>query len=385
MTFPGLDYKDYPILFVDDEDLALETVRNQFKRHFTVHLAHSGEEALNLLKQNPVAVVIADQRMPRMNGVELLQRVRQDHPETVRMLITAYTDMEVVVEAINAGNVYRYISKPYNEDELRHAIQDGIEKVYLLKERERLYQEQVETMRRLSRANRLTAVGTLAASLAHEINNPLTAITTFLQMLPEKLQDPERDRHYFEQFHKVVLEETGRIHRLVVQLLRFSKTPEMEELNLETTDLNEVIRDMATLLETEAQRKGLEFRLELASDLPNGRLDPERIKQVVLNLTLNAIQATKDGHVLIRSCIMKDDHGRPAIGFSVVDTGPGIPKEIQEHLFSPFFSTRAEEGTGLGLITSRRIVERHHGTITVQSEPGHGAAFTVCLPLDTLE
>jgi two-component system probable response regulator PhcQ len=190
----ALQYKDYPILFVDDEEMALVTFTAQYKRDFTIFTAKGGKEALDFLHEHPeIALIVSDQRMPGMSGVELLQRAMQIAPDAVRVLITAYTDMDVVIEAINTGNVYRYVSKPYNEDDLRYSIMQGIERYYLIRERDRLYAEKIDTLKRISRTNRLTAIGILAAGMAHEINNPLVAISTFLQMLPEKLKEPKRD------------------------------------------------------------------------------------------------------------------------------------------------------------------------------------------------
>ncbi|MBI3597303.1 MAG: response regulator, partial [Nitrospirae bacterium] len=116
------EFRRYPVLYVDDEPLALETFRLQFKEDFTVHTSQNGEEAMRSLRENEIAVILTDQRMPRLSGVELLKQVKEQHPDTVRMLITAYSDMDVVIEAINQGNVYRYITKPYNEDDLRNTI-----------------------------------------------------------------------------------------------------------------------------------------------------------------------------------------------------------------------------------------------------------------------
>ncbi|HEY5600418.1 MAG TPA: response regulator, partial [Candidatus Manganitrophaceae bacterium] len=189
------DYKNYPVLFVDDEEMSVIGFAEQYNRDFTIFTAQSGNEALDLLQKHPeIALIITDQRMPGMSGVELLTQARIIAGEVVRMLITAYTDMDVVVEAINKGNVYRYINKPYNEEDLRFAVMQGIERYFLLRERDRLYAEKVEALKRVSRANRLTAIGILAAGMAHEINNPMVGISTFLQMLPKKRTEPAVDQ-----------------------------------------------------------------------------------------------------------------------------------------------------------------------------------------------
>ncbi|MFZ5876865.1 MAG: response regulator [Nitrospirota bacterium] len=152
--FENLDYRAYPILYVDDEPYAIETLQRQFRRDFTILTAPSGAAGLEILAQRDVAVVLSDQRMPDMTGTQFLAQVRANYPDTVRMLLTAYSDLESVVDAINVGNVSRYLAKPYDEREVQMAFRDGIERYVLVKERERLHGEKIETLKRVARANR---------------------------------------------------------------------------------------------------------------------------------------------------------------------------------------------------------------------------------------
>jgi len=377
----GLDYKKYPILYVDDEEMALETFKAQFRRDFTIHTAPSGQEALQILSQQPLALVITDQRMPQMGGVALLEQVTKQFPNTIRMLITAYSDMDVVIAAINKGQVYRYFAKPYNEDEVRESIKEGLERYYLIRERERLYAEKIELIKRMERTNRLTAVGTLAAGMAHEINNPLVAINTFLQMVPQKYAEEETDKEFWEHFHQVVLSEVDRIRNLIGRLLKYSRFSEKEDLHLEETDTNQILQDMATFLDNEAKRKGLAIQQDLMPGMPIALLDRERMKQVFLNILLNAIQATFRGYILIKSGCIEED-GEKFLQISISDTGTGISEEELQKLFNPFFTTKQRGGNGLGLITCHQIVDEHRGTIDVQTEVGKGSTFIVTLPLD---
>ncbi len=379
------DYLRYPILYVDDEPFALETLRAQFKEDFTIHVAQDGEEALRLLSENEIAVVLTDQRMPRLSGVELLKRVKEQRPDTVRMLITAYTDMDVVIEAINEGNVYRYITKPYNEDDLRNTIRQGIETYYLMRERARLEAEKIETAKRMASANRLSAVGTLAAGMAHEINNPLTAVSAFLQMLPQKYREDRKDKEYWEQFYRRVCEELERIQHLITRMLRYSRFTGQDEYNLEETDLNELLEDMIALLVPEAKKRQDIFKKNLNPNLPIGWMDRERMKQVFMNLLLNAIQATDRGTITVRSSLTSRRNDHAVLEVAISDTGRGIAKEHLQKLFDPFFTTKHHEGSGLGLLTCHQIVEAHRGFIDVESEPGKGATFIVRLPLDPQE
>lgn len=379
------DYRRYAILYVDDEPLALETFRLQFKDDFTIHVAQDAEDAQRILQENEIAVFLTDQRMPRLTGVELLSRVKAQRPDTVRMLMTGYSDMEVVIQAINEGNVYRYVAKPYNEDDLRNTIRQGIETYYLIHERDRLEAEKIETTKRMARANRLSAVGTLAAGMAHEINNPLTAVSAFLQMLPQKYSEDRKDKEYWEHFYRRVCEELERIHHLITRMLRYSRFSGQDDYQFQETDMNELLEDMIALLVPEAKKRLDNFEKDLDPNLPIGWMDQERMKQVFMNLFLNAIQATERGTITVRSRQAAQGNNPPVLEVAVSDTGCGIPEEHLQKLFDPFFTTKHHNGSGLGLLTCHQIVEAHRGLIDVQSEPGKGATFIVRLPLHPQE
>ncbi len=380
--FDGLDYKAYPILYVDDEPYALDTLQRQFKREFTIITASSGADGLGILGTRDVALVLSDQRMPDMVGTQFLARVRTAYPDTVRMLLTAYSDLESVVDAINVGNVCRYLTKPYDEREVRMAFREGIERYVLIKERDRLHAEKVEALKRVARANRLSAVGTLAAGLAHEINNPLVPISTFLQMLPGKREQAQHDEEYWGAFYQVTVKEVERIRGLIRQLLSYAKFTGESDLKIEPADLNVLLTQMATLLDAQARSHRVSIEVKPDPSLQPVHMDQERMKQVFLNLMLNAIHAMPSGGTLTVSARALTVKSISHAEVRVTDTGVGIPPENLEKLFTPFFTTKGHEGSGLGLLTCHQVVEEHRGTIAVESEAGTGTTFIVSVPVD---
>lgn len=380
--FEDLDYKAYPILYIDDEPFALDTLQRQFKREFTILTASSGAEGLEILGTRDVALVLSDQRMPDMVGTQFLSRVRAAYPDSVRMLLTAYSDLESVVDAINLGNVSRYLTKPYDEREVRMAFREGIERYVLVKERDRLHSEKIETMKRVARASRLSAVGTLAAGLAHEINNPLVPISTFLQMLPAKRQDGQHDEEYWGTLYKVTVKEVERIRGLIRQLLSYAKFTGEAEITLAPGDLNELLRQMATLLDAQARSLRVSIEVQPDPSLQPVHMDQERMKQVFLNLMLNGIQAMPSGGTLTLTTRAVRIRSVPSAEVRVTDTGMGIPPENLEKLFTPFFTTKDHEGSGLGLLACHQVIEEHRGTITVESEVGLHTTFIVSVPLN---
>lgn len=138
-------YKNYPVLFVDDEEMAIITFQRLFKNDFTIYTASNGEEALEVLKAHPdIALVATDQRMPRVSGIELLIHVVETHPRMINLLLTAYSDLALVVRAVNEGNLYRYIAKPYEETFLKRSIIQGLNRYHLLREWEIFFTDHAE-------------------------------------------------------------------------------------------------------------------------------------------------------------------------------------------------------------------------------------------------
>jgi signal transduction histidine kinase len=231
-----------------------------------------------------------------------------------------------------------------------------------------------ESREMLQRASRLSTVGTLAAGLVHEIRNPLAAVQTFLQILPERLTDPE----ITTDFREVALNEVRRVSTLVGELLNVARA---QTVKFERTRLDHVVDQVIRLLRVAAERRQIELRRS-GNPLPEAEADPARLTQALLNLVLNAIEASAPGTaVTIDTQVRVDEAGRTTAAFAVHDRGPGVPLDRREQIFQPFATTKAS-GTGLGLAVTRQIVADHGGRIDVDSEDGAGATFTVSVPLE---
>jgi signal transduction histidine kinase len=240
-----------------------------------------------------------------------------------------------------------------------------------------LYENLARTKVKMQRADRLASLGTLTAGLAHEIRNPLVAIKTFTQLLPERFDDDEFRNHFLD----VTSGEVDRISSLVNELLEFAR-PSQPNLNKE--DLNQVIEKMILLVATQSEAKNLQIVKQYHEFLPPVVLDKEQIKQVFLNVLLNAIDATsEEGVITIETNLMKKNGFQDFVQITVRDTGKGIPKEELDKIFTPFY-TNKDQGSGLGLAISHQIVQEHHGTIEVESEEGKGSTFYINLPIDPL-
>jgi two-component system NtrC family sensor kinase len=246
-----------------------------------------------------------------------------------------------------------------------------------LQEREKSQRAESET--KLLRSEKQASIGKLAGGVAHEINNPLTGIFTFTDMLLRRKDLQEDVRGDLE----TIAQETERVRKIVKGLLDFSR---QTELDREPSDVNRLIRHTMSLVENQALIKGVSLNFEPGEGLPMITLDRNQMQSVLLNIIINALDATDaGGSISVTSGIgVSTSHpGRNGIEILFTDTGCGISPENLNKLFDPFFTTKdVGHGTGLGLSVSYGIVERHGGTIWVQSKVGKGSTFKVWLPIE---
>jgi signal transduction histidine kinase len=242
-----------------------------------------------------------------------------------------------------------------------------------------LYEELKRSQSLVRRTDRLRSLETIAGGFAHEVRNPLTSIKTFIQLTPERKDDPEFIGH----FSTVVSEDVARIERLIQEILDYARymQPKFQE-----EDINVIVESCLYFIGIKADAKAVCLKKDLASDVPPVLLDRQQMKQVLLNLFINAIDAMGDhrGELIVRTHRLAKAPGDTWVQIEVTDTGCGISSADLEHIFDPFYTTKHEsqehEGTGLGLTIVHQIVHEHGGHIEVKSEPGRGTTFFVNLP-----
>ncbi len=220
----------------------------------------------------------------------------------------------------------------------------------------------------IRQTQRLADLGTMAAGMAHEIRNPLSAIKTYVALLPEKIKKPG----FLEKFQRTVPREINRLNTLIEELLELSKPP---KYNFNPTDIRELLRQSIELLETDFKVKGIACQWDIPNELPQLMADADQLEKVFINLMQNGAQAMPDGGVITIHVFCKNT--RVVIDFR--DTGHGFSPELAENIFNPFFTTKAK-GTGLGLAITHKVVSEHGGQIEVKSKKGEGACFSVSLP-----
>lgn len=226
----------------------------------------------------------------------------------------------------------------------------------------------------LARADRLSALGTLSAGVAHEIRNPLVSVRTFIQLLPERLGDEE----FRTGFRDLALGEIERICGLINDLLAFSRPAPAER---EATDLNDLTAQIARLVDAEARRRDVTVACHADPALPLVVVDHAQVKQVLMNVILNAIQACAQHGTVEVTTRTEERHGGRWCAIVVADSGSGISPEHLEQIFEPFFSTK-DAGSGLGLFIAHQIVAAHGGEIQAAPREAGGTEFTIRFPLE---
>jgi len=379
---PPLD--DSPaVLYVDDESINLRVFEANFRGKFRVLTCQSATEALAILgaRGQEIGILISDQRMPNITGVELLERAREIAPDVQRMVITAFSDMQAVMDAVNRGQVTRYFVKPWMKEELESALESAL-RIYVLQAKLR------EIESRVLQAERLATLGQVSAGIAHELMNPVSymaqniaAVRDDLKVLAEYLRARLRE-HPNSDVARIVAElpeslddiEAGSQH--IRQIALGIRAQARGEDQAETSDLAEVAEFASRMAKAEIRQR--------AKLVVNGkpvwvRGGPVKLCQVLLNLIVNGAQAM-DGTGRRGQVEVSWHEKGEQIWLTVTDNGRGIPPEFLDKVFKPFFTTKAPgEGTGLGLSISRDLVEGMGGSIHLHSTPGVGTTVEVLL------
>lgn len=363
---------------VDDETQFRSTLAKRLKkRGFAALQAGSGQECLAILSDQPMDIVVMDVKMPGMTGIDTLHRIREKYIETEIILLTGHAATQDGVEGIKSG-AFDYLTKPVELSHLLSKIIQAYEKIIAARQSREAAAYKAHIEQQMIATERLAALGTLAAGVAHEINNPLAIIYESAGYLGALLQNEE----LADMPHKAVFEkalrniESGvkRARTITHQLLGNVRK---SEAILAEVDVAELIKEVILLIQKEAQDKEIVVKLQTDDDLKPIWADPNHIRQVLINLLNNAIHATLEGGAITFEVKAAADD----MFITVSDTGMGIPKENLEKIFEPFFSTKAPgEGTGLGLFVTKEIVEKLGGHIRVDSRVGQGARFVVQLP-----
>lgn len=378
------------LLIVDDEKRILTALKRLLRRKpYTCFFAGSGQEALSIIADNEIHVIVSDLDMPKMSGIELLQAVRKTDPDIVRLILSGRSESDTVIDAINNGNILRYITKPWNEEEFIGVLNQAFDYFSLKREKKELVEKLQEynldlekkvsqKTKELVKIRQVAEIGKHASQIVHNLNNPLNAINGALQLIGMMVTDPVPDLEKIQKYIQVSQNGSRELGQIISSILINAR--DMDSLGTESIDLDQVIQNCLTLFDLDSFfRKELTKDIDLCNDLPRIKGNRIQLKQIFDNLIKNALDAmeqTKEKRLSIRSRWEKK-----SIRIDISDTGSGIQPGELDKIFSPDFTTKpVGKGTGLGLASVKTMVESYHGTIRVESEHQKGTTFRIQLP-----
>lgn len=373
----------HTILIVDDEPDVVRSVKDLLRLDYNVLGVTNADEAVKLMRENEIDVVMTDQRMPEMTGVELLAKIKGPHPEATRLLFTGYADIRAVIEAINQGNVYRYITKPWDPDELQSIIREACERHDLIVQRRVLLDELEKTNQDLRDANDVKAAFIQVAS--HELRTPLSILLGYSELARKMAAPGVANSEWLTRIHHAAERLKSLIDQIITMMQAGDFHAQLERKPVELSPfIASAVEDVAPFIELRHQQLVREWQADLGSI----SIDSNKLRDAINHLLLNAIKFTPDGGAI--TVAAKRTNGGAEI--TIADTGCGIEegelKRYGEAFFTGFDVTRHSSGTyehgrrglGLGASVVKKFVEMHGGTVQVTSTVGKGTTATITLP-----
>jgi two-component system probable response regulator PhcQ len=383
------DYQRFAILYVDDEEKSLKYFRKAFDRTFRIFTATNAAEGYDILTQHQeeIGVIMSDQRMPGETGVQLLERARRLQPRAIRILATAYTDLDAAISAVNTGAIYKYVSKPWDLADLEITLKRCLEFFMVQLERDLLLREKLSSLHRMVIADRILSLGVLAAGLGNRMQNTFDAVRRFLDLAPEMLQREKvdleqlRNPNFWQDFHRHVQTQVRSVLSLIENLAEQSEGPVSFDTEVR---LHPAIEEAATLLREDLAAKNIKVVNAVPEDLPALRVDGKRFPRLFELLLRDELLSLESGRqVRFEARVRKDESGQPTdIELQITDDGKGLPGDVVISVLDPLVQRGGEAGDlGLHLMACYFIVYHHGGRIKVGTGPEGGTRFTLTLPL----
>jgi two-component system probable response regulator PhcQ len=370
------DLKRYAILYVDDEEKALKYFVKTFGDEFRFMTATNAAEGLKLLEEHgdEIAILLSDQRMPGEKGVQLLERARVLRPRLVRMLVTAYADFSVTVDAVNLGNIFRYISKPLQTEDVRNTLHRAMEFFILQQERDDLLQEKLSVLQNVLITDRVMGLGVVAAAISSHLRNGLRAVHSFLELTPGRLSPQSlnleslRDPSFWRDFHGMVMQQSARIGDLMGDL---QSTASQEQ----DFDPGALITAEVESLRSTFMEKGITLTVKQAPTLPVLHGDPVLFSRMISLLLQSEVSMLPAGQIVTLQA--EDSFGN--LDLSLADDGPGMNVDALRSVFDPFFiNILGPNRAGLTLMGAYFLAYHLGGKINAPR--GKGTQLEISIP-----
>ncbi|HPC61905.1 MAG TPA: hybrid sensor histidine kinase/response regulator [Verrucomicrobiota bacterium] len=390
---PTYDYRKFAILYVDDEEKSLKRFVDAFGDQFRILTASNARDGLRLLEahQEEIGLLMTDQKMPGEKGVWLLEKARQLRPRIIRLLVTAYTDYDAAIAAINTGSIYKYVEKPWDPPQLENTLKRGLEFFMVQRERDQLLREKLSVLHNMMIADRIVSLGLLAAGLSHHIRNSLVAVKTFLDLAPAKMAEEKADLNglrnpdFWKEYYQNVQNQINRINNLLKDLWSAAEKPTFEFAD--QVNLREVVEDSYAQLRPSFAEKQIQFENRIPADLPVLNVDKPKFYRLFDLLLKDELASLPPGTGVVFTAETASNGTGPEkqqVKIQLTDNGPGLPQEALRIVFDPFV-VRSDTPMeyGIHLMACFFIVHHHGGRIEARNNTGQpGTTFTLRLPVN---
>jgi two-component system sensor histidine kinase/response regulator len=373
----------FSILYVDDEESNLKGFKSIYFTEYTIFTATSGQEAMEILSNNEVHIIITDQKMPGMTGVQFLSNTLNKYPDPIRIILTGYSDIEVLMKAINECGIFRYLTKPWNETEMNLTINQALNTYSLRKENNQLIEmlkEANTTLEEKVKA-RTQKIEELISTVAHDLRSPLNQIRAIISLI--HIDFPNlipAQKNYID----MIFQAANRLKTMINRILDLNAI-EYRDVNvkLERANLTEIIRGVAGQVSELCAEKNIKVSTSGLNNEHFAQVDSGYFIQVLENLLSNAIKFSPPN----KNIFIEAENHHSTIKIKVRDEGPGLTEEDMKRIFQKYQQLSArpssgEESSGLGLYLAKKYVETMNGKIWCESNPGNGAVFIVELSKD---
>ena len=371
---------DNTILLVDDEAGIRKVLGISLQDSgYDVHTAENGQEALRLFKEIDPPIVLTDIKMPDIDGIELLRRIKEEDPDTEVIMFTGHGDMDLAIKSLK-HDATDFVTKPINDEVLDIALKRAQERIALRRQlREytlNLEKLVAEKAQKLIEAERLAAVGQTVSELSHAIKSIANGLKGGIFVLGKGIELD--NKQYLHEGWKMVEGNVDKIKNLSLDLLNYGR---YADIALVSADANAPVLEVVQLLEARAKEEGIALKVELSDQLSPLQLDPEGIHRCLLNIVTNAMDACEGDDITNKTVTIRTLKPEGwAVEYQVIDSGAGMTADVRDRIFQSFFSTKGSRGTGIGLMMTKKIVDQHQGVIKVTSEQAAGTTVIIKLP-----
>ncbi|MEW6380876.1 MAG: response regulator [bacterium] len=379
-----LNYLEYPILLVDDDHMVLESLQIYLEDNFSLDTADDPEKALEMMQSKEYAVIISDQRMPKLEGCSLLAKAREISPRSIRILITGYTDLEAAIEAINKGEIYRFIPKQVSSEDKEILIKQAVELYHIREERDRLQKENEQMLKKLAAQQKLSAIGHFGLRLNEWLSSLIGGLT-------RQLGEKNLDKNLTLQLSRLksLMQRIDEVYRLTD-----FDIPRLQT-QMEFDDLNQVVLLSIDYTRAFIKRglrpdwQGIKINTTLDATLPRLYMAKGAVQIAIEELLINAKEAieenrldksnfTEEGIIELKSW-HETRQGENRVYLTVTDNGCGIDPENLQDIFKPLMSISKYpvDRPGIGLNIVEQVMAFHNGLVHAESTPGQGSKFTL--------